>query len=77
MTLVRLLPLNEVRSFVDPDSGELRALTNPDGPPSWRQLLTLWHLGALAVVVPGETPPFTRAQAAGAIAWLRDDEDAA
>jgi hypothetical protein len=77
MTLAHLLPVNEVRVFADPDSGELRALTNPDGPPSARQLLALWHLGALAIVVPGPEHAFTRAQAAGAIAWLRHDEEVA
>jgi hypothetical protein len=66
------MPLRELRSFVDHRSGQLRELEEPDGPPSARQLLALWHAGALAVVFPdAERHVFTRAQAAGAIAWLR------
>jgi hypothetical protein len=68
------MPLHEARSFVDPRTGQLRELADPGGPPSARQLLWLWHAGALAVVFPdNESHQFTRAQAAGAIAWLRGD----
>jgi hypothetical protein len=72
MSTARLLPLHELRSFVDRRTGEVRELTDPDGAPTGRQLLALWHVGTLAIVHPdGERHVFTRAQAAGAIAWLR------
>jgi hypothetical protein len=73
---VRLLPLHEVREFVDRRSGEVREITDPDGAPTGRQLLALWHMGALAIVFPdAERHVFSRAQAAGAIAWLRGGDE--
>lgn len=75
MTTVRLLPVREVRSFVDHE-GHFRELVDPSAAPSARQLLALWHAGALAIVHPdAERHMFTRAQAAGAIAWLRGGEE--
>ena len=43
---------------------------------SARQMLALWHLGALAIVVPDPETRSTRAQSAGVIAALRDEEEA-
>lgn len=62
----------EIRSFIV--DGEERFLGNPDGSPTGRQLLALWHAGALALVLPDPANElFTKAQAAWAIDYLRDD----
>lgn len=71
MTL-RPLPLHELRSFTC--NGETRHLTEPDGAPTGRQLLALWHAGALAIVHPDAEHVFTRAQAAWAISSLRGED---
>lgn len=63
------LPLREMREFTV--NGDLRHLDDPDGAPSVRQLMALWHAGALAVMHPDRDNKFTRAEAAWAIAWLR------
>lgn len=68
----RLEPLGEVRSFVDPRTGERRHLTTPDGEPSRQQLLALWRHGMLAIVHPDAGNEFTRAEAAWAIDWVRE-----
>lgn len=60
------------RSFVV--DGEERHLENPDGPPTGRQLLALWHADCLALVLPDPCNEFTKAQAAWAIRWARGDE---
>jgi hypothetical protein len=64
-------PLGEIRSFVV--DGEERILADPDGPPTGRQLLALWHADALALVLPDPANEFTKAQAAWAIDWARGD----
>ena len=71
MTAV-LLTLDRLDWFRDPRTGEIRELRRPDDPPTARQLLALWHAGALAVVAdPGYTHRFPRAQAAYAVAYHR------
>lgn len=64
-------PYCEVRSFVV--DGEERLLVDPDGPPSGRQLLALWHAGALAHVLPDPWNQFTKGEAAWAIDYAQDD----
>ena len=49
-------------------------LGDPDGPPTGRQLLVLWHAGALALVLPDPWNQFSKAQAAGAIDYVRSDD---
>lgn len=61
--------VGELRSFTI--DGELRHLENPDGPPTGRQLLALWHAGAIALVLPDPWNQFTKAQAAWAIDWAK------
>ena len=69
---VRPLTLGEIRSFTF--NGYERVMQNPDGPPTGRQLLALWHEGALAIVHPdAEAHVFSRAEAAWAISWLKGD----
>lgn len=64
--------LGETCSFVV--DGETRVLENPDGPPTGRQLLALWHADMLALVLPDPCNEFTKAQAAWAIDWARGGE---
>ena len=56
-----------ITGFVDPLSGEWRELVEPDGPPTWRQLLRLNALGLLELIPPGQGAPLTKAEAAAAI----------
>jgi hypothetical protein len=60
-----------VRSFVV--GGEERFLTDPDGPPTGRQLLALWHAGALALVLPDTWNQFSKAQAARVVGYVKGD----
>lgn len=69
---IRPIPLQELRSFAV--NGVVRDLVDPDGTPSAKQLLALWHAGALAIVHPdAERHQFSRSQAAWAISWLRGE----
>lgn len=54
-------------------AGERRELRDPNGSPTARQLLRLNHLGALAVVEPGQLPPVTKGSAAAALDLLTDE----
>jgi hypothetical protein len=65
-------PYREIRSFFK--NGEVTLLGNPDGRPTGRQLLALWHAGALALVLPDPWNQFSKAQAAGAIDCVRSDD---
>jgi hypothetical protein len=56
-----------VTEFVDPRSGELRALLNANGPPTSHQLVALHRAGALALTEPGYGESFTKAEAAYAV----------
>ncbi len=62
-------PYGEIRSFVV--AGDERLLVDADGPPTGRQLLALWHAGALALVLPDPWNQFTKAAAAWAIDYTR------
>jgi plasmid stabilization system protein ParE len=53
--------------FVDKRIGEWRELVDPDGAPTWRQLVALHRAGALLLTRPGLVVPFTKAEAAAAI----------
>jgi hypothetical protein len=64
-------PYGEIRAFVVVD-GEERTLVDPEGSPTGRQLLALWHAGALALVLPDPWNQFTKAQAAWAIDYSKD-----
>lgn len=64
-------PYGEIHAFVM--DGEERLLSDPEGPPTGRQLLALWHVGALALVLPDPFNQFTKAEAAWAIDWTRND----
>jgi hypothetical protein len=71
---IRPIPLRELRSFEV--NGRVRDLADPDGAPSAKQLLALWHAGALAIVHPdAEHHVFNRSQAAWAISWLRGSDE--
>ena len=65
-------PYREIRSFVV--AGEERSLVGPDGPPTGRQLLMLWHAGAIALVLPDPWNQFTKAEAAWAISFTKGAE---
>ena len=65
-------PYREARSFYV--HGEERFLVDPDGPPTGRQLLALWHGGALALVLPDPWNQFTKAEAAAAVDYVKADE---
>lgn len=62
-------PYGEIRSFLA--SGEERHLEDPDGPPTAKQLLALWHAGALALVLPDVWNQFTKAECAWAIDYTK------
>jgi hypothetical protein len=64
-------PYSEIRSFIA--NREERVLTDPDGPPTGRQLHALWHAGALALVLPDPWNHFSKAQAAWAIDWTKSE----
>ena len=51
--------------------GDHRMLTEADGPPTGRQLLALWHAGAIALVPPDPWNQFTKAQAAWAVDYVK------
>ncbi len=64
-------PYREARSFTV--NGEQRHLTDPDGPPTGRQLLALWHAGALALVLPDPWNQFSKAEAAAVVDYVKAD----
>lgn len=68
-------PYREARSFYV--AGEERHLTDPDGPPTGRQLLALWNHGALALVLPDPWNQFTKAQAAAAVDYVKEGGEGA
>lgn len=73
--LLRPFPVRPIVRFAL--GGTFRELKDPHGPPSLRQLAKLNHLGALALVEPGQARAITKADAAGALdALLKDEEDA-
>lgn len=73
MRPVALEPRGTLDSFVDPRTGEPREILQPDGPPSGRQLLALWHRGAIALVLPDPWNQFTKGEAAWAIDYTREN----
>jgi hypothetical protein len=68
--VIRLLRFRPIMSFVF--EGHVRDLKDPDGPPTPRQLARLNHLGALAVIEPGQLRPITKGDAAGALDVLEE-----
>lgn len=55
---------------------EWRALVNPDGPPTARQLLKLNALGCLELVPASDAQPITKAEAAYALNDAQQDDAA-
>jgi hypothetical protein len=73
---VQRLPLRRVTGFWA-KNGEWRDLQDPDGPPTPRQLLALWHAGALVITrTPDPCNQFAKSEAAWAIDWATDRENA-
>jgi hypothetical protein len=72
--MIRPAPLDRpypgTRTFMV--DGDWRVLEGPDGPPTGRQLLVLWHQGALALAVSDPDNKFTKAQAAWAISQFKE-----
>ena len=68
--MIRLLRFHPITHFQF--EGHVRALKEPDGPPTLRQLARLNYLGALVIVEPGQVAPITKAQAAGALDVLEE-----
>lgn len=66
---LRRLDAEPVETFLV--DGRTRALRDPDGPPSARQLAFLNDFCALAIVEPDEDRAITAAEAAGAIDEIR------
>jgi hypothetical protein len=58
--------LRRVTGFVD-DRGVWRELKDPDGPPTWRQLVALHRAGMLQLVDPDPWNVFSKSQASAAI----------
>jgi hypothetical protein len=55
-------------------SGELRELTDPEGPATPRQLRKLNASGCLVVVEPGTGKPITKGEAAYAVSLVPESE---
>jgi hypothetical protein len=71
------LPLRTLHGFVDPATGELRELRDPDWAATARQLARLNRDGMLVVVPVGTTEPITVGQAAYAIDTATQEKDGA
>lgn len=69
---LRLLHFTPITSFIF--AGHARTLKEPAGPPTPRQLARLNHLGALAIIEPGQLDRITKGQAAGALDVLEEPE---
>jgi hypothetical protein len=71
---LRLLPRRTLYRFLHGDAW--RELRDPTGAPTARQLLRLNHVGALALVEPGQVDPISKGEAAYALDVLGRKEAA-